>query len=267
MARRQAEEARRKLRQDMEDDFKQQFRTLVDNSLKYLTDIDNSLTLQNYETSFATLESIQKACAELPEGWFDSLHTRLPIPAGTNMAEVEREIKGKLTAQFREQYATEVGDMACYIIDRLPSKKANLEQMAQANATEAARIKAEMEARQKAEAARMEQERAARQAEEQKKTEMERQAAEMTSLFGDQAATTAVSTSKAKVTKRINLLNPEGIMSIISLWWSKEGCTLSVDELAKMFKKQIAFCERLANKEDLLIENESVEYVDEVKAK
>ena len=34
-----------------------------------------------------------------------------------------------------------------------------------------------------------------------------------------------------------------------------------------MFKKQITFCEKLANKEDIFVNDESVEYVDEVKAK
>ena len=112
----------------------------------------------------------------------------------------------------------------------------------------------------------MEKERAAREAEEKRKAEMERGAAEMSSLFNAQATMAGYQT-KTKVTKKINLLNPEGIMPVIALWWSKEGCTLTVEELSKMFKKQITFCEKLANKEDIFVNDESVEYVDEVKAK
>ena len=123
-----------------------------------------------------------------------------------------------------------------------------------------------MEARQRAEAERMEKERAAREAEAKAKAEMDKQAAEMTSLFNQQA-TVSDYQPKTKVTKRIQLLNPEGIMPIISLWWSKEGCTLPMDELAKIFKKQITFCEKLANKDGVFVNDESVEYVDEVKAK
>ena len=95
---------------------------------------------------------------------------------------------------------------------------------------------------------------------------MEHKTEEMTSLFNQQA-TVAGYQPKTKVTKKINLLNPEGIMPILSLWWSKEGCTLTVEELAKMFKKQITFCEKMANKEDIFVNDENVEYVDEVKAK
>lgn len=267
MERRQAEEAARKFRMDVEDDFKQQFQRLVNDSINQITKADNELTLENYDDTLARLKSTKDYVDKgLPSKWFENLRTFVRIPSGVNAAEIETETKQKLHKQFIEQYIAEVGDNLDYILDRLPSKKANLEKMAKANAEEAARIKAEMEARQKAEAERMEQERAAREAEEKRKAEMERGAAEMKSLFDGQAAVVGYQ-PKTKVTKKINLLNPEGIMPILSLWWSKEGCTLTVEELAKMFKKQITFCEKLANKEDIFVKNESVEYVDEVKAK
>lgn len=264
-ARRLAEEDLRKFRQDVEDDFKQQHQELVNAAINALTEKDNAVTLENYDSTLAELKNFGR---ELPENWASGLKSRVRIPVGVATNEVkavEQEVRERLSGQLREQYAFEVGSTLDYILDHLPSKKANFERIAQANAEEAARIKAEMEARQQAEAARMEQERREREAAEKQKAETERQAAEMASLFDAQAA--ASTSSKARVTKRINLLNPEGIMPVISLWWSKEGRNLSVDELAKMFKKQIAFCEKLANKEGLLIESENVEYVDEVKAK
>ena len=266
MERRRAEEAARKFRMDVEDDFKQKFQDLVNSTLNKITEVDNNLTLENYDNSLALLRSIKATIEDCVPAWIETLHTSRLIPMGIKVADVEKEIKQKLCKQFCDQYLSEVGDTVDYTIDRLSSKKANLERMAKADAEEAARIKAEMEARQKAEAERMEQERAAREAEEKRKAEMERGAAEMKSLFDGQAAVVGYQ-PKTKVTKKINLLNPEGIMPILSLWWSKEGCTLTVEELAKMFKKQITFCEKLANKEDIFVRNESVEYVDEVKAK
>ena len=266
MARRQAEEAARKFRMDVEDDLKQQFQQLVDGKVNELRKMDETVSLDNYIFVHKSVGDFQR---ELPSGWVDSLKSRVRIPYGISTADVksiEAELKEKLRQQFTEQYAFEVGETADYILDRLPSKKANLEKIAKANAEEAARMKAEMEVRQKAEAERMEKERAAREAEEKRKAEMERGAAEMSSLFNAQATMAGYQT-KTKVTKKINLLNPEGIMPVISLWWSKEGCTLTVEELAKIFKKQIAFCEKLANKEDIFVSDENVEYVDEVKAK
>ena len=267
MARRQAEEAARKFRMDVEDDFKRKFQDYVNTMLNQITQIDNSVTLANYDSSLAELHKIKaEAYKGLSAQWMGSLHTSLRIPLGVKVAEIENELKHSLYKQFNDLYVAEVCDTINYTIDRLPSKRANLERIAQANAEEAARMKAEMEARQRAEAERAEKERAEREAEEKRKEELERKTAEMTSLFDGQAAASTYQ-PKTKVTKRISLLNPEGIMPVISLWWSKEGCTLSVDELAKMFKKQIAFCEKLANKDEVFIQNESVEYVDEIKAK
>lgn len=267
MVRRQAEEAARKFRMDVEDDLKQQFQRLVNDAINQITTADNGLTLENYDNTLALLKSTKAYVDKgLPSEWFAKLRTFVRIPTGVNAAEIETEIKQKLHKQFIEQYMAEVGDTLDYTLDRLPSKKANLEKIDKANAEEAARMKAEMEARQKAEAERIEKERAAHEAEERRKAELERKTVEMTSLFDGQAAASTYQ-PKTKVTKKITLLNPEGIMPVISLWWSKEGCTLSVGELAKMFKKQIAFCEKLANKDEIFIQNESVEYVDEVKTK
>lgn len=267
MARRQAEEAARKFRMDVEEDLKQQFQRLVNDAINEITMADNGLTLENYDNTLALLKSTKAYVDKgLPSEWFAKLRTFVRIPAGVDTAEIETEIKQRLHKQFCEQYMAEVGDTLDYTLDRLPSKKANLEKIAKADAEEAARIKAEMEARRKAEAERMEQERAAREAEERRRAELERKTAEMASLFDGQAVASAYQ-PKTKVTKKISLLNSDGIMPILSLWWSKEGCTLTVEELAKMFKKQIAFCEKLANKEDIFVSDESVEYVDEVKAK
>ena len=128
------------------------------------------------------------------------------------------------------------------------------------------RVKAEMEERQRKEAEEREAERKRKEEEEKQKAEMARQQAEMNGLFSEQASMQNYQ-PKVKVTQKIELLNPEGIMPILSMWWSKEGCTLSVEELSKLFKKQITFCEKLANKDSVYIENESVQYIDDVKAK
>lgn len=264
--RQQAEAARARMRQDIEEDFKQQFQSLVNRDCNALSAIDSAVTLDNYEASFAQVKDYS---TELPADFLYNLHTLIRIPAGITVDEIgkaEIETKEHLAKQFKEQYEFEVDSTKQYIIDRLPSKKTNLERMAQASAEEAARIKAEMEARQRKEAEEQEAERRRKEEEEKQKAEMARQQSEMESLFGQQSIVPSGYQPKVKVAQKINLLNPEGIMPILSMWWSKEGCHLSVEELTKMFKKQITFCEKLA-KEGTYISDESVEYVEDVKAK
>ena len=264
--RQQAEAARTKMKQDIEEDFKQQFQSLVNRDCNALSTIDSAVSLDNYDASF---KQVKEFSTELPADFLYNLHTLIRIPAGITVDElrkVEIETKERLGKQFKEQYEFEVDSTKQYIIDRLPSKKANLERMAQASAEEAARIKAEMEARQRKEAEEQEAERRRKEEEEKQKAEMARQQSEMEILFGQQAVVSSGYQPKVKVAQKINLLNPEGIMAVLSMWWLNEGRTLSVEELSKMFKKQITFCEKLA-KEGTFIADESVEYVEDVKAK
>lgn len=264
--RQQAEQARYKMRQDIEDDFKRQFQAILNRDLNALSAIDNAVTLENYEASF---KQVKEYSTELPDNFLCDLHTLIRLPAGITIDEIrnaEIETNERLAKQFKEQYEFEIDSTKQYIIDRLPSKKTNLERMARASADEAARIKAEMEARQRKEAEEQEAERRRKEEEEKQKAEMARQQSEMESLFGQQSIVSSGYQPKVRVAQKINLLNPEGIMPILSMWWSKEGCHLSVEELSKMFKKQITFCEKLA-KEGTFIEDESIEYVQDVKAK
>lgn len=264
--RQQAEQTRIKLRQDIEGDFKAQFQTYLNQSINWLTTKDNSVTLENYNTVYSEVKNFS---VSLPADWLHNLHTLIRIPGNVSVDElrqIETGTKEHLGKQFTEQYTAEIQDNKDFILDRLPSKKANLERMAQADAAEAARVKAEMEERQRKEAEEREVERKRKEEEEKLKAEMARQQAEMNGLFSEQASMQNYQ-PKVKVTQKIELLNPEGIMPILSMWWSKEGCTLSVEELSKLFKKQITFCEKLANKDSVYIENESVQYIDDVKAK
>ena len=264
--RQQAEQARVKLRQDIEGDFKTQFQTYLNQSINWLTAKDSSVTLENYNTVYSEVKNFS---ASLPADWLQNLHTLIRIPGNVSVDElrqIETDTKERLGKQFTEQYTAEIQDNKDFILDRLPSKKANLERIAQADAADAARAKAEMEERQRKEAKEREAERKRREEEEKQKAEMARQQAEMSGLFAEQASMQSYQ-PKVKVTQKIELLNPEGIMPILSMWWSKEGCTLSVEELSKLFKKQITFSEKLANKDNVYIENESVQYIDDVKAK
>lgn len=264
--RQQAKAAREKFRSDIEECFKSEFNNMLQSHIRIITELDANLTLENYE---ASERQIRETSAILPSDWFDALKSTLAVPYNISVSEacaIEADVKKTLRDQFYDNFKTEIQDNINYYLDRLPSKKANLERIAKASAEEAARLQEEMEARRRKEAAEQEAERKRREEEERQKAELARQKDEMNNLFAGQVATQSYS-PKVSVSKKINLLNPEGIMPILATWWSKEGSTLSVEELQKMFKKQITFCEKIANKDGIFITDESVEYVDVVKAR
>lgn len=132
------------MRQDIEGDFKAQFQTYLNQSINWLTTKDNSVTLENYNTVYSEVKNFS---VSLPADWLHNLHTLIRIPANISVDELrqfETDTKERLGKQFTEQYTAEIQDNKDFILDRLPSKKANLERMAQADAAEAARVKAEM---------------------------------------------------------------------------------------------------------------------------
>lgn len=266
LARQQAIAARQALHTDITEDLKQQFQAAIDKAIAYIQDLDTNTTLHNYE---ATLKQLQELPTTPKQAYIDSLKATTPRPECVTPQEhqaIEAAIKQELLPKLIEQYHFEVSQMRTSTIDRLPSKHQNLLQIQQANAEQAAQMQAQMQAQQQAEAERIKAEREQRQEQERQQAEAQRQLQEMNSLFSQQATIQGYQ-PKTKVTKRIELLNPEGILPILQMWWGIEGHKATTEELHKIFKKQITACEKAANRDGLFIEDESVNYIDEVKAK
>jgi len=272
--RRQMEEkARNQWKQDCDEEFHQFFNASLNSSLNALADINASITLENYEEKAQALKSFP---VSLPETWHTDWRTQLRLPLEFSRDEALKmrdEVRLSLESKFKEQYTFEVESSRDDLVNRLASKKKELEAIEKASAEEAARRRAEIAAREAEEARRKEEERKAREEEERKRAEIEKQNAEVNDLFGQVAAEgqleVSTYTPKTSVKLRINVLNVEGYPAIFGLWWAKVGCTLSKEELDKTFKTQITFCEKMANDKTnhLLLESEHVEYVEEVKAR
>lgn len=254
---------------DVEEDYTRQYNALVTGTINRLMELDKSLTLDNYAI---VADGVKNTSDALPQEWFNNLRPQVLLPSALSPDEarsIAADVKQKMYQRFTEQYTFEVSATRDDILDRLPSKRKELERMAKANAEEAERIRKAMEERERKEAEQREKERAEREAKEKAAAELAAQKQEMDSLFGEAQLTEMAYQPKTQVKKRINVLNAEGFMPIVGMWWSHYGCTLSVAELEKEFKKQLTFCNKLANDKanPILIQSEHVEYVDDVKAK
>ncbi len=270
---RQQEQARltaiSKYTTDVEEDYTRQYNALVTGTINRLMELDKSLTLDNYAI---VADGVKNTSDALPQEWFNNLRPQVLLPSALSPDEarsIAADVKQKMYQRLTEQYTFEVSATRDDILDRLPSKRKELERMAKANAEEAERIRKAMEERERKEAEQREKERAEREAKEKAAAELAAQKQEMDSLFGEAQLTEMAYQPKTQVKKRINVLNAEGFMPIVGMWWSHYGCTLSVAELEKEFKKQLTFCNKLANDKanPILIQSEHVEYVDDVKAK
>lgn len=263
LAAQEAIRAKESYRAAVEEDYRRSFNTLVTTSINELTKLNTDVTLENYTAVFDTVTGYR---SKLPADWCPPSAVRLPYNVSPEETKaIRNEVFRKLLTSFEEQFVFEVDEYRREILDKLPSKKIELERMAEADAAEAARLKAEMAKREAEEAARKEQERQKAEAEAQQKAELDKANAEMSGLFGV-AKAEQVYTPKSKVSKKIKVNDPGVFLNIVSMWWQREGCTLTVDELSKIFKKQLTFCEKLATKEDIFVEAAGLEYYDDVKA-
>lgn len=184
---------------------------------------------------------------------------------------IKREIVQGKYERFAQQYKFDMEDLRQSYIDRIPSLRKELEEterMRRVNTEEAKRLEAERKQREQEEQRKRELE--AKQLQEKLKAEAEAQAqvGQMNNLFDAAAAATSTNTPvQAKVTEKIKVLHPTGMLEIYQMWWVNEGQNLPMDELEKIHKKMITFCEKKANKDNEHLKSKFVQYVQDVKAK
>ena len=279
--RRRQEEARRQqhdrdlqqYRADCEEELRRAFSLYTNNNVNRIAEVFGKITLENFTDSERVIKNYPTA---LPDAWDQMLTSlvRLPVTCTREeLTEARNDVRASLMDQFKENYkATIEGTQDSYVL-RLSSKKKELEAIAKQaaeNAAEAERLKAEMKAREEAEAAEREAELRAIEEEERKAREAQNAMNEMGGLFDEAKSSVAAYQPKTSVKKKINLLEKEGILPIIGLWVKDAMADpkVTIDDIAKEFKKQITYAEKLANgASPVFIQNEFVEYVDEVKAK
>lgn len=236
---------------------------------KNLSHIWESITLATFELKE---KSIRGWSTLYPREHFDTFNqdiTTYYLDAQTK-ANIKAEILSNKYSAFSQQYKFDMEDLRQSFIDRLSSKKQELieeEELRKKDAEAAAKAETERKQREEEERKQRELEIQQKEHEQQQKTESSIQSAQMNSLFATAAASVTTRTSKAKVTERIKILHPAGFLEIYQMWWINEGQNLTIEELEKIHKKMISFCEKKANSDDeMKIKSKYIRYEEEVKA-
>lgn len=277
--RRREEEARKRQMQDNERiQYKADVTLLIDNAysryvekhIAYINGIFERVTIENYNEQAKMLTDVNTAFS-----WTDFVqHVQDNIQTFYMDAETRKAIKNEVATvkkrELTDRYKFEIDDLKSELIERLPSKRQELEQLEvlrQQDAEKAREAEAEQKRREEADRLKREEERRKADEEVKKKAEADKAIAETQSLFDMSAATMPVTPVNAKVEKKIEVLNPSGFMLVYQRWFQGEGANLPMAELEKIHKKMITYCEKLANKEDETIKSPLIKYVDSVKAK
>ena len=169
---------------------------------------------------------------------------------GETRKAIKNEIAILKKKEYSDRYAFEIEGLKQSLVDRLPSLRKQLEEQEEirkTNAIEAARKRKEEEARAKAEA--------------------EKATAEVQAAFDFSAASMSPTPTKAKIKKKIQVTNPQGFMQVYQMWFMSEGINMSMEDIEKIHKKMISYCEKTANKDGERIQSAFVKYVDDITAK
>lgn len=246
------------------------FNQYLSSKVSELQGIFSNLTYENFDREVIGITVFQ---TDYPKSHFDkfSADSATYYISQETKKEIRRNVLEGKYEQYAQQYKAKIVSVKQDLTDRVPSKRkelAELEQLRLANAEEAA--KAEVLRKQR------EKEAAAKRMEELKKEEeavkqeaaLKAQQSSIGSLFMEAAASIAPPPTNAKVKEKIVVLHQQGYLEIFQMWWINEGQTLPVEELEKIFKKMITYCEKQANSKDQKhIESKFIRYEADVKAK
>lgn len=265
-----AEKEKSEYRSDLTLSMQKHYSSYFEEKAVELDNLFAGLTLTNFDnqsqkiTSFSTYYD--------PKEHFKSFRDtfRFVYLDQESINSIKNEVVRPLMVQFTQKFRDDIQTMRDDLVIRLSSKHKDLERIAELrkqDADAAARAEAAAINRQAEEEKKREEDRRKREQEEKLRLEAQAAQAEIFASFNQTAAAAPTSIPDAKVTKKIKVHNPKGFLEIYQMWFIGEGATLSIEELEKIHKKMITFCEKKANKDNEFIQSAFVEYVDEVKAK
>lgn len=257
------------------------FRKMCEISIsRFFSDCSSEIKMKFLEHfNSLTLENVDKAGFDSTTSNFDSYFpngVQLILPIGEEESyhcltieekqSIKEEYLNSDLSYLKAQFKTEIQSQLRELADKIPSKKAELQMLSQADAQESERLLKEKADREKAESERI------RLEEEKKKADAEAQATVKAS--GEQAAAlvdaqvSVTESPKVAESYEIQVTNVAGYLMLTQFWFEKEGKDLSQDKFEKFtFARIKAFCENYAKKNDEFIKNPAIIYEPKYKAK
>ena len=256
--------------QTIENSLLSYFNQYLSSKVSELQAIFSNLTHENFDREVIGITVFQ---TDYPKSHFDkfSADSATYYISQETKKEIRRNILQGRYEQLAQQYKAKILNVKQDLIDRIPSKRnelAELEQLRLANAEAAAKAE-ELRKQREIEATSKRMEEIKREEEAAKQeAALKAQQSTIGSLFAGAAASVAPPPTNAKVKEKIVIVNLQGYLEVFQMWWLNEGKALPVEELEKIFKKMITYCEKQANSKDQKhIESQFIRYEADVKAK
>lgn len=236
-----------------------------------LTSIFSEMTLLTFSRD---TNRILLFSTEYPKVQFDTLSSIEEVTYYLS-ADDKRAIRISILAgkyeELKNLFHTKIKELKQSYSDQFISKQKELKEIEELKKTnEAAALQAEEDRknRESEEGVRQEEELRRQEATRSQKAAADQQAESMQSLFAAASASVSTPLSNAKVKEKIKVLHPAGFVEVYQMWWINEGQSLPIEELEKIHKKMLTFCEKQANSKDPQhINSAYIKYTEEIKAK
>jgi hypothetical protein len=220
----------------------------------------NGITLETFEAKSAGLKSLKTGYTKEDFNAF--------VPKYENKL-LSKEECDKILADFMSAKdfelisAVVVDDIKKFtdeLIDKLPSLKTSLDEMAKAGEEEQKKLAEAKAEREKADAEKIKTDAEAKAKAEAEALELKR-VADKTNAMMDNVAIPEMATPETRDGFKINILNHSGIAEMFAFWLQKEGINLSIEEIEKKTITQMkAFCEKTGHKTGDVIVSENLKY-------
>lgn len=227
----------------------------------------NAITLENYEGRKASLLGYSPSYSY---DHFNSFNAAIACRLHSK-EELESIIAGVTSGKygdFTTIYNNELLQLKQSLIDRLASKKKELEDMAAADVAEKERLEKLRIERENAETARLKQEEEDRRRKEEEAIELKKSQESTMALFnGAVEAAPSVPAPETRSRYEIIVKHPAGWALLFEFWFRKEGVSLDLAKFpAKKLESIKTFCENYALKNGEKIESTHLQYEETFKA-
>lgn len=228
----------------------------------------NATTLETYEGSKASMMGMQ---VTYPYTHFQQFKhgmyaTRLHTIDEVNSL-VHMHIEG-LFAGLAEIYKRDMSELQHILIDKFPSKKVELQEIAAAGEKERIRLQEEARKREEEEKKRLQEESVLKLDAVNQQVETNKITDTTMNLFQQETEMQVKQVApEARTGYEITVTNTAGWMLIFQFWFTNEGKNLDVEEAGKKSLNQMkAFCEKYSHKHSTRIESPFITYTETHKA-
>lgn len=269
LQRKKEEEANRKMRLAEERiNVKTQLITLVRGHFNdYLLsmkikaqDVFESATLENFDNVYKSIKNFDENY-DINQLIYMQVKAPYYLIDDTEYKEINQGVRNSLKDEFINKYSEDIRSYKSELLDKLPSKKMELETLAKADEEEKLRLEQEAVERKRIEEEKLKLEAEKSKEEAIQKADEQKEVSMANAMFDNQMQIGFEDKSHTRQGYEIVVKHALGWVAIFQFWMNKEGKDLPLDKFeSKKFSTLKTYCERYAHKHDELIESKYLEY-------